>query len=79
MWDRVFGLSIVFVRAMKIRRARTRPQRECLLEDARQIRELAKSLPPGRERDALLRRAGEEEAVARLDAWLNSPGLQSPE
>ena len=50
-----------------------------LEEHARQARERAHKLPPGREQDALLKRARQDETVAHLDEWLNSPGLLPPE
>jgi hypothetical protein len=42
-------------------------------EDARA--EAAK-LPPGIERDDMLRKASQADAAAHLDEWANSPGLQ---
>lgn len=51
---------------------------ERLAEEAKELRERAKQLPPGAERDALLRRARYEEAAAHMTEWLTSPGLRSP-
>jgi hypothetical protein len=53
--------------------------KERLLEEARQRREEASLLPPGALRDAALKRARQAEAAAKVDEWLNSPGLQPPE
>jgi hypothetical protein len=45
---------------------------------ADQVREQAAELPPGPERDALLKKAGQADTAAHLDDWANSPGLQPP-
>jgi len=45
---------------------------------ANEVRERAKALPPGPERDALLKRAGQADVACHLDEWANSPGLQPP-
>jgi hypothetical protein len=49
-----------------------------LEEDAQQVAERAKRLPPGKERDALLKKARMDEVAAHLSEWLSSPGLQPP-
>ncbi|WP_213775064.1 hypothetical protein [Bradyrhizobium sp. dw_78] len=54
------------------------PLEERLAEEARQLREKAKTLPPGPERDTLLRRARQDEIASRLSEWIASPGLRSP-
>jgi hypothetical protein len=51
---------------------------ERLAELARRLREQAKTLPPGKERDGLMRRARQAETTSHLNAWLTSPGLASP-
>ncbi|VIO71453.1 hypothetical protein CI1B_36370 [Bradyrhizobium ivorense] len=38
----------------------------------------AERLPPGAERDQLLKRARTAEIAADIDQWVSSPGLQSP-
>ena len=38
----------------------------------------AASLPPGKERDELLRKARQLETASHVDKWLSSPGLQPP-
>ncbi len=38
----------------------------------------AEALPPGKERDDLLRKARQLETASQVDQWLSSPGLQSP-
>jgi len=45
---------------------------------ARSIREEASALPPGRQRDDLLKRASMADTGAHLDDWANSAELQSP-
>jgi hypothetical protein len=51
---------------------------ERLAEHARRLKEEAKKLPPGKERDGLMRRARQAEVTAHLNQWLTSPGLASP-
>jgi hypothetical protein len=45
---------------------------------AEKIREDAKHLRPGSEKDALLKKARQADTASRLDEWANSPGLQPP-
>jgi hypothetical protein len=49
-----------------------------LLQEAKQAREQAEALPLGSQRDALLKKASQAETAARIDEWLDSPGLQPP-
>jgi hypothetical protein len=51
---------------------------ERLAEEAKRLREEAKSLPPGAEREALLRRARQAETGSHMSQWLRSPELQPP-
>jgi hypothetical protein len=51
---------------------------ERLVEEAKQLREEAKRLPPGPKREILLRKARQDETASHLTAWLTSPGLQAP-
>jgi len=51
---------------------------ERLAEEAKRLREEAKKLPPGPSREDLLRKAREDETVARMAEWITSPGLQPP-
>ena len=39
---------------------------------------MASDLPPGMERELLLRRARQAETASRMSDWLRSPGLQRP-
>jgi hypothetical protein len=43
---------------------------------AKEARAKAWVLPPGTEKDDLLRRARQADTAAHLDDWLNSPGLR---
>ena len=49
-----------------------------LEEQAKLLRKEAKGMPPGVEREKLIRRARQAETAARLQQWLTSPGLQTP-
>jgi hypothetical protein len=51
---------------------------ERLAEEARSLRETAKTLPPGAERDLMLRKARRDETALHVTDWLNSPGLKPP-
>lgn len=51
---------------------------ERLATQAGQLRDQAKTLPPGAEREELLRKARQTETAAHMNEWLNSPGLQPP-
>jgi hypothetical protein len=52
---------------------------ERLAEEAKRLREEAKSLPPGAVREALLRKARQAETGSHMSEWLSSPGLRSPD
>jgi hypothetical protein len=67
-------------RAMFIRQSRAEISLEVqLLEHAREAREAAHLLPPGKKREMLLRQARASEMAARVDRWISSPGLRPPE
>ncbi len=57
----------------------TQTLEERLVEHAKRLRERARTLPAGYQRELLLRRAGQDEVAARLTEWLRSPGLSPPE
>ncbi|MDA9500863.1 hypothetical protein [Bradyrhizobium sp. CCBAU 11357] len=44
----------------------------------KQVREEASKLPPGPERDALLKKARQADVANHLSDWVKSPGLQPP-
>lgn len=52
---------------------------ERLMIEAGELRDRAKNMPPCVEREALIRRARQNEAAAHMSDWLTSPGLQPPE
>jgi hypothetical protein len=51
---------------------------ERLASEAERLREEAKKLKPGAEREALLRLARQAETGSRMSGWLSSSGLQPP-
>ena len=51
---------------------------EQLIKEARLARKKAEQLPPGEEREGLLKKASQAETTAHIDEWVNSPGLQPP-
>ena len=54
------------------------PFEKRLAQEAQLIKELAKSLPQGRERELLSRKARQLETASHLTEWLSSPGLMPP-
>jgi hypothetical protein len=55
------------------------PLQERLAEEAKRLREDAKSLSPGTAREALIRKARQAETGSHMTEWLSSPGLRAPE
>jgi hypothetical protein len=51
---------------------------ERLANRAHHLSDEANKLPPGDERDNLIRRVQQAEVACRINEWLNSPGLASP-
>ena len=51
---------------------------ERLVEEAKRLREEAKSLPPGLAREHAIRKARQAETGFHMSEWLRSPGLQAP-
>ncbi len=51
---------------------------ERLIAFAKEAREQASNLPAGSEKLDLLKKARQADTAARLDAWINSRGLQPP-
>jgi hypothetical protein len=45
---------------------------------AKEVREQAVKLPPGPDRDMLLKKVRQAEMALHLEDWANSPGLQPP-
>ena len=59
--------------AKRNRRKQTQTLQERLATFAESARERALSLPPGREREMLLRRAKQNEVTSNLTDWLSAP------
>jgi hypothetical protein len=59
--------------AKRNRRKQTQSLQERLTAFAESARERARSLPPGREREMLLRRAEQNEITSNLTEWLSAP------
>jgi hypothetical protein len=49
---------------------------ERLANQARLLREQAKTLPPGAQREDLIRKARQTETASHMSEWLSSPGFQ---
>jgi hypothetical protein len=49
-----------------------------LVQQSSNARDKARTLPPGKEREGLMRLARQTEIASHLDAWLDSPGLRRP-
>lgn len=52
---------------------------ERLNEEAKRARAEAEQLPPGKEREGLLKEARQADTAAHINDWANSPGLRPPE
>ena len=61
------------------RYAQTVPLIERLTEEAQRIKEEAKKLQPGKERQEMLRKARQAYIAASITQWISSPGLKPPE
>ena len=55
------------------------PLEERLTEQAKRLRKEAQGIPPGIEREKLIRRARQAETGSHMSEWLRSPGLRAPE
>jgi hypothetical protein len=49
-----------------------------IVEWAQEVRAQAAELPPGPDRDELLKKVRQAETAMHLQDWANSPGLQPP-
>lgn len=63
---------------MQRRLKQTTTLQERLAREAERARARATTMPSGKERDELLRKARQAETASRIDEWLSSPGLRSP-
>jgi hypothetical protein len=51
---------------------------ERLAQEAHGVKERAKTLPQGQERELLCREARQLETALHISEWISSPGLQPP-
>jgi hypothetical protein len=51
---------------------------ERITQAAKDLEDRAWRMPPGPERDGMLRKARQMETASHLQEWLTSPGLQAP-
>ena len=49
-----------------------------LAQEAHRVKERAKTLPQGQERELLSRKARQVETASHISEWILSPGLQPP-
>jgi hypothetical protein len=49
-----------------------------LAQEAHRVKERAKTLPQGKERELLSRKARQLETASHISEWISSPGLQPP-
>jgi hypothetical protein len=59
------------------RRKQTTSFDERLKRAAHEAREAAQCLPPGPQREMLLKKAGQAETAQRINEWLAAPGQRS--
>ena len=52
---------------------------QLLIRDVEQLKTRLARLPPGPERDQLLKQIRQNEIAGNIDRWLTSPGLQPPQ
>ncbi|MDI3562488.1 hypothetical protein OWC48_18985 [Bradyrhizobium sp. Arg816] len=57
----------------------TQTLEERLSAAAQSLRQRAKELAPGKEREHLLRQARQTETASHIEEWLRSPGLRPPQ
>ena len=57
----------------------TKSLEERLAEEAANLREQAKALPPSAERERLLRKARQADTGCYVSEWLRSPGMRAPD
>jgi hypothetical protein len=63
---------------MRRQSGHTTSLQERLVREAELARARATSMPLGKERDELLRKARQAETASHIDEWLASPGLRPP-
>ena len=63
------------LRRRLVRSASLKDRLEAFAEEARAK---AERMPPGPERDEMLKKVRQADVAAHLDDWANSPGLRAP-
>jgi hypothetical protein len=53
--------------------------RDRLAHEAERLRQKARTVPAGKERASLLRKARQLETASHINEWLSSPGQQTPQ
>jgi hypothetical protein len=61
-----------------MQRRQTASLEDRLAQEAQRLREQARQMPQGPEREHMLRKARQTETAAHMSEWLTSPGLQPP-
>src|SRR6478672_9385110 len=74
---RTFHLVEVLMHRQRV--VQTVPLIERLDQESQRIREEAKKLRPGKERQEMLRKARQADIAASITQWISSPGLKPPE
>ncbi len=69
-----FGMEITMAQRRRIKQVTSLESR--LAREAARLREEAKVLPPGVEREHLLKKARQCETGSHLSEWLRAPGMQ---
>nr|WP_249149063.1 hypothetical protein [Bradyrhizobium manausense] len=62
--------------AKRNRRKQTQSLQQRLMSFASSARERARRMPPGKERETLLKRATQNEVASSLTDWLTAPGYK---
>jgi hypothetical protein len=60
---------------------RTQPKpsfQQRLAQEAHRVKERTETLPQGKERELLSRKARQLETASRINEWMSSPGLRPP-
>jgi hypothetical protein len=63
----------------KLRFTQTITLGDRLAHEAEGLRQKVRTMPVGKERERLLRKARQLETASHINEWLSSPGLQSPQ
>ena len=63
---------------IKRRRFRNTTLEELLVNEAQRLRKEAQGIPPGYNRERLVRKARQAKTASHMMDWITSPGLQPP-